>query len=452
MANDAAAFLRLAGQEAGNVHERHQRNVKRVAETNEARAFVGRVDIEHARFHRRLIGDDPANDALQTRESDDGIFREIRHHFKERIFIEKSRDDFFHIDRQLRIGGNEIRHFRIFLHGNDGRRLMRRIHHVVGRKIAKQTARNLERVCIVFGNEMNIAADGSMRRRAADFVHRALFAGNRLDDFRSRDEHLRVGFLHDDEVRQRRRIRSAARARTGDNRNLRNDARRLHVAIENIAEAFQRHFAFGNARASGVVDSDNRHAHLERVFLHFANFLRVFVPERTALHGEVLRINRDRTPVDVPDAGNDAVAGQILALHAEILAVMLDVHPELHKRARLHESRDAVARGHQTFFATRFKLVFPAAGESFFAERFQIFNQFFLHKINLFLWIKKRFRDVIRELRVLKEKSCRKSQRRERKVFFRNANRPQPALCAMRAISKWRAREDSNPERVIRSH
>ena len=383
VADDAAALLRLAGQEAGNVHERDQRDVERVAETDEARAFVGRVDVEHARLHRRLIGDDPADDALQTREADDRVFREIRHHFEERVFVEEPRDDLLHVDRELRIFGNEVRHARVFLHRDDRRRLVRRIHHVVRGQIAEQTADDLERVRVVFRHEMNVPADGRVRRGAADFIHRAMFARDGLDDFRPRDEHLRVGLLHDDEVRQRRRIRRAARARSRDDGNLRHDAGRLHVAVENVAEALQRHFAFGNARSSGVVDADDRHAHLQRVFLHAADFLRVLVPERTALHGEILRVNRDGAPVHVPDAGDHAVARQVFSLHAEILTMMLDVHPEFHERTRLDKPRDAVARRHQPFLAAGVELFLSAAGDGFLAERFQIFNQFFLHMNDL---------------------------------------------------------------------
>ena len=45
--DDTAVLLTSAGQEAGDVHQRHQRNVEGVAETHEAGTLAGGVDVEH---------------------------------------------------------------------------------------------------------------------------------------------------------------------------------------------------------------------------------------------------------------------------------------------------------------------------------------------------------------------------------------------------------------------
>ena len=76
VADDAAALLLDAGQEARHVDQGHQRDVEDVAEADEARALVGRVDVERAGLLHRLVGDDADHDALDAREADDEVARE----------------------------------------------------------------------------------------------------------------------------------------------------------------------------------------------------------------------------------------------------------------------------------------------------------------------------------------------------------------------------------------
>src|SRR5262249_45777876 len=56
--DDATVFLRNAGQKAGHVFERDERNIEAVAETNKARAFDRAVDIENSGQKSRLVGYD----------------------------------------------------------------------------------------------------------------------------------------------------------------------------------------------------------------------------------------------------------------------------------------------------------------------------------------------------------------------------------------------------------
>ena len=83
MADDAAALLLDAGQEAGNVDERDERDVEAVAEADEARALVGRVHVERAGPDRRLVGDQADDDALDPGEADDQVFGERPVHLEE---------------------------------------------------------------------------------------------------------------------------------------------------------------------------------------------------------------------------------------------------------------------------------------------------------------------------------------------------------------------------------
>ena len=67
--------------------------------------------------------------------------------------------------------------------------------------------------------------------------------------------------------------------------------------------------------------------------------------QRAAEHGEVLGEQEDRAAVNRAPAGDDAVAGELGLLHAEIGGAVLDEGIELLERAFVEEDLDALARG-----------------------------------------------------------------------------------------------------------
>jgi hypothetical protein len=74
-----------------------------------------------------------------------------------------------------------------------------------------------------------------------------------------------------------------------------------------------------------------------------ADFLRVGFRERAAEYGEVLREDVDQAGVDVAVAGDEAVAGDDLLIHAEVAAAMGDELVELFEGAFVEEQFDALA-------------------------------------------------------------------------------------------------------------
>ena len=133
------------------------------------------------------------------------------------------------------------------------------------------------------------------------------------------DEHVARVAHHEDEVGHRRRIDVAAGARPHDDGNLRDDAGRQHVALEHLAIAAERRDALLDARAAGVEQADDRRAVLQRHVLELGDLLRMRLRQRAAEHGEILGEDEDRAAVDRAPAGDDAVAGDLLALvHAEV--------------------------------------------------------------------------------------------------------------------------------------
>ena len=67
VADDATALLARAGQEAGRVDEHDQRQPVRVARAHEAGGLGGRVGVEDAAEHARLVGHDADRAALDAR-------------------------------------------------------------------------------------------------------------------------------------------------------------------------------------------------------------------------------------------------------------------------------------------------------------------------------------------------------------------------------------------------
>ena len=282
MADDAAAFLGFAGEETAGVHEGDERDVEDIAEADEPRAFIGSVDVESSGFLHRLVGDDANDDALDAGEADDEVFGPVHLDFKEVAGVHEAFDDFVNIDRLLAVGGNEFVHAGVLGHIERSAQLMGRVHDVVGRQEAEELLGKGNGVGVVAGDEVHVAADAGVCRRAADFVHGDDFTGGRLDDFGSADEHVGLLVHHDLEIGEGRGVSRAARARSGDDGDLGHDARGFDVLVEHLAVAGERADPFLDARATRIVEGDDGHAVFDGVIDGLANFLGVHVAERSA--------------------------------------------------------------------------------------------------------------------------------------------------------------------------
>ena len=172
--------------------------------------------------------------------------------------------------------------------------------------------------------EVRDAAHRVVRHRAAELFLRDLLVRHGLDHVRAGHEHVARAFDHDVEVGDRRRVHGAAGAGAHDGGNLRNHARGERVAQKDVGVAAEREHAFLDARAAGVVEADDRHAHLHREIHDLHDLRGVRLRERPAEDGEVLRERVDRPAVDAALAGDDAVARDDLLVHAEVAAPVGD--------------------------------------------------------------------------------------------------------------------------------
>ncbi len=184
-----------------------------------------------------------------------------------------------------------------------------------------------------------------MRHRSTQFLLRDDLVGNGLHHIRAGDEHVGAVLHHEDEVGHGGGIDGAARARPHDQRNLRDDARRQHVALEHLGIAAERRDALLDARAARIVEADHGRADLHRHVHDLADLLRVPLAERAAEHGEILAEEEHQPAVDRARSGDDAIAGNGLVRHAEIDAIMLDIHVELLERSLVEQDLDPLARG-----------------------------------------------------------------------------------------------------------
>ncbi len=126
MSDDSTVLLLRAGQKAGHVFKRHQWNVEAIAEADETRSFYRGINVERAREHCRLIGHDPNRLAVQTRESDDDVFRVVFVDFKKVSVIDDRMNHVFHVIGHVRLIGDQRIEFLVNAIDRIGTRLARR--------------------------------------------------------------------------------------------------------------------------------------------------------------------------------------------------------------------------------------------------------------------------------------------------------------------------------------
>ena len=178
---------------------------------------------------------------------------------------------------------------------------------------------------------------------------------------RSGDEHIRGVFHHYIKISNCRRINRAARARSHNATNLRNDAARQSIAQENIGVTAERDDAFLNSRAARIVQTDYRRAGFHRQIHYFTDFLRVSFRQRAAENRKILRENKNFTPVNQSVSGNNAVAGEFLRLQTKIRRAMNDEFIEFFKRIFIKKKFYTFTRRHFAVCALLFESLLASA-------------------------------------------------------------------------------------------
>ena len=142
--------------------------------------------------------------------------------------------------------------------------------------------------------------------------------GDRFDHFRSGDVHISHVLGHDDEILESGRVNATARAGSHNDADLGYDTRSLDVTVENFTISIKAVNAFLDARAAAIVDADHGYAGIHGQIHHTGNFFSGNFTERTAHHGEILRVNADFSTVDGSETSNHTVTGDLTLVQTEI--------------------------------------------------------------------------------------------------------------------------------------
>ena len=335
----------VPGRKPGHVDERDERDVEGVARPHEARGLHRRVDVEHARERAWLVADDADRVPAEPRERAHDVLGPVRVHLEELAVVDDALDDALHVVRLVRaVRDDRVERTRSSRStGSEGARVRRRVE-VVLREEGQEVARLLEARLLVRCREVRDTRLRRVRRRAAELLEAHVLAGDRLHDVGAGDEHVRGLLDHEHEVGDRGRVDGAARARPHHERDLRNDAGRLHVAPEDLRVAGERDDALLDPRTARVVDPDDRAAVLHGQVHDLADLLREHLRERPAEHGEVLREDEHLAAEDRPVAGDDGVAPRAVLAHLELDLAVADEAVELDERARIEELLEPLAR------------------------------------------------------------------------------------------------------------
>ena len=253
MLDDPAKFLLRSGKKAGNVFKGQQRNVERIAEAHEARAFHRSVDIENPGEVGGLIADDTDGAAVEPGKTNDKIFRIVFVDLEEIAFVHDGMNHFLDVVRFLWVRRNKPVEGLIAAHGRIRRGPARRILEIVRRQKTHQLADHRQAIGVIASDEVGHAAFFVMRHRTAQLLLGHFLVRNGLDDVRAGHEHVRSLARHENKISDRRRIHRASGAGSHDRADLRDDAARKRVAQKNVGVARERGYAFLDARAAGII-------------------------------------------------------------------------------------------------------------------------------------------------------------------------------------------------------
>src|SRR5271157_841229 len=144
------------------------------------------------------------------------------------------------------------------------------------------------------------------------------FARDLLYHLRTRDEHVAGLLGHENEVRDRWRVHSAAGAWTHDDRNLGDYSGSSDIPIKDIAVSGQTLNAFLNAGSARILDANERETISVSQIHNLADLLGMGNGEASPEHCEILGEHIHSPAVDPAESRDHSVTRDNLLFHAEI--------------------------------------------------------------------------------------------------------------------------------------
>ncbi len=374
MLDEAAIFLLGARHEARHVHKGDNRNVETVAEADKARRLAGGVNIQHAGQRHRLVGDKADRGALNAAEATENVGAEFRADLEEVAFIGHFLDQLAHVVGRVRVGRDQRVEAVFHALGGIIDGADRRVFAVRSGQEVDQAAHLDQRLDVILERAIDHAGLGRMNGCPAEGFVGDFLVRHGLHHVRAGDVHVRRVLHHEDEVGQRRRIDVAAGARAHDDGDLGDHAGGEDVLHEDVGIAGEAVDAFLDARAARIEDADHWRAIHHGGLLDLHNLGGMGFRQGAAEDGEVFREDIDEAAIDGALAGDNAVAGDLLLIHAEIGALMLNEHVVFFEAAFIQQHFDTLPRAELAFGVLAFDSCSATALTGLFAFGFQRFD------------------------------------------------------------------------------
>ena len=253
----------------------------------------------------------------------------------------------------------------------------RRISEVVLRQESEEAPRRGKSLSLVVGGEMRHAAPGRVRRRAAERLGVDILVGDSLHDIGPGDEHVARPIDHDREVGDGRRVHRATGARPQDQGQLGHDPGRQGIAQEDVGVAAERDDTLLDPCPAGIVQADDRSAHLHRKVHDLADLLGIGLGQGSTEDGEVLAEDEHQPTVDRAVAGDDAVAEE---RRFDLGVAIRDERIELDERICVEQQVESLARGQFSAFVLLIDTVLAAPESRLLAHRFKTRQSLFIRR------------------------------------------------------------------------
>ncbi len=335
-------------------------------------------EVEHAGQHHRLVGDDADRTAFHASKAGDDVAGVGLLDLQEVRLVHDFEDQLLDVVGLVRVVGDKRIERVVRTVGAVGGRQLGYAGHIVRWQEIHQAAHLQKRLDVVLVSPVGDRRLGRVHLGTAELFGGDRFVGHGLHYVGTGDEHVARVLHHEDEVGHGGRVDVATGARPHDHGNLRDDAGGHDVAREHLAVAAERVDALLNAGAAGVEQADDWRTVLQRHILNLGHLAGVARRQRSAHDGEVLGEDVDDPPVDGAPAGDDAITGGLLLLHAEVGAGMLDESVELLEGVLVHQQLDTLTGGQLAAFMLRVDARLPATEARFGPALLKLFD-YFLH-------------------------------------------------------------------------
>ncbi len=219
-----AVFLVGARQKPRHVDKRDDRDAEGVAEAHKARGLARGVDVEHAGEHHGLVGDETDRAPGDAPKAGDDVLGEGFLQLEEIALVHHLEDQFFDVVGLVRVVGNERIERLVLALDVVIRGPFRQACEVVRGQEVEQPPHLQQALDIVVVGAVGDAGSRCVHGGAAKLFRRHHLVGDGLHHVGAGHEHVARIAHHEDEVRHRRRIDVAARARPHDHGDLRDDA------------------------------------------------------------------------------------------------------------------------------------------------------------------------------------------------------------------------------------